>query len=279
MEESSGRALTPKALRTRERILEAALALFAEKGYEATTMRDVAREAGASLGLAYRYFASKEEFALALYMGLAEGSEEWARDGLIGGTVAERFETAMVAKLDQVSPHRGPLAALLSRALDPDSSISALGEGTAAVREKMGGVFLEVVRGASDAPGEKQARELGNVLYALHLAILLYWFHDRTPGARATRDLVGSAREALRYLRPALRLPPMSRVLSWLAGTVISKQDEIMKQSTSTVRPNAAEVALGDALEWGIQRWVAWSGREARISEAPWLEGPIGESR
>nr|MBA2715167.1 hypothetical protein [Rubrobacteraceae bacterium] len=102
----------------------------------------------------------------------------------------------------------------------PNSPISALGEGTAAVREKMGGVFLEVVRGASDAPSEKQARELGNLLYALHLAILLYWFHDRTPGARATRDLVGSARETLRYLRPALRLPPMSRVLSRLAGAL-----------------------------------------------------------
>jgi AcrR family transcriptional regulator len=220
MEVSSGRGLTPKARRTRERILEAALVLFAERGYEATTMRDVAREAGASLGLAYRYFASKEEFALALYMGLAEESEEWARGGLVGGTVAERFERAMVAKLDQVSPHRDSLAALLSRSLDPNSPISALGEGTAAVREKMGGLFLEVVRSASDAPGEKQARELGNLLYALHLAILLYWFHDRTPKARATRDLVGSARETLRYLRPALRLPLMSRVLSRLAGAL-----------------------------------------------------------
>jgi AcrR family transcriptional regulator len=217
---SSERVLTPKARRTRGRILEAALALFAERGYEATTMRDVAREAGASLGLAYRYFASKEEFALALYMRLAEESEEWAREGLVGGTMAERFEAATLAKLDQVSPHRGPLAALLSRALDPNSPISALGEGTAAVREKTGDVFLEVVRGASDAPGEKQARELGNVLYALHLAILLYWFHDKTPGARATRELMGSARDALRYLRPALRLPPMSRVLSGLAGAL-----------------------------------------------------------
>lgn len=220
MEGSSERVLTPKARRTRERILGAALALFAERGYEATTMRDVAREAGASLGLAYRYFASKEEFALALYMRLAEESEEWAREGLAGGTIAERFEWAMVAKVDQVSPHRGPLAALLTRALDPNSPISALGEGTSAVREKMGGVFLEVVRGASDAPREKQARELGNVLYAVHLAILLYWFHDRTPESRATRELVGSAREALRYLRPALRLPPMSRVLSRLANAL-----------------------------------------------------------
>jgi AcrR family transcriptional regulator len=220
MEEPSGRALTPKARRTRERILEAALALFADRGYEATTMRDVAREAGTSLGLAYRYFASKEEFALALYLRLAEESEAWARDGLVGGTMAERFEAAMLAKLDQVSPHRGPLAALLVRALDPNSRLSALGEGTVAVREKMGSVFLEVVLGASDAPGEKQAKQLGNVLYALHLAILLYWFHDRTREALATRELIGSARETFRYLRPALRLPPMSRVLSGLAGAL-----------------------------------------------------------
>jgi AcrR family transcriptional regulator len=217
MKRSPEGVLTPKARRTRERILEAALELFAERGYEATTMRDVAREAGVSLGLAYRYFASKEEFALALYMRLAEESEEWARDGLAGGTVVERFEAAMLAKLDQVSPHRGPLAALLARALDPNSRLSALGEGTGAVREKMGGVFLEVVRGASDTPGEKQAKQLGNVLYTLHLAILLYWFHDKTPDARVTRELVGSARETLRYLRPALRFPPMSRVLSSLA--------------------------------------------------------------
>jgi AcrR family transcriptional regulator len=217
MEGASGRVLTSKACRTRERILEAALALFAEKGYEATTMRDVAREAGASLGLAYRYFASKEEFALGLYMRLAEESEEWVRDGLVGGTVAERFERAMLVKLDQVSPHRGPLAALLTRALDPNSRLSALGEGTATVREKMGGVFLEVVHGATDAPGEKQTRELGNVLYALHLAILLHWFHDKTPQASATRDLVSSARETLLYLRPVLRLPPMSRILRRIA--------------------------------------------------------------
>ena len=220
MEGASGQALTPKARRTRERILETALALFADRGYEATTMRDVAWEAGASLGLAYRYFASKEEFALALYLRLAEESEEWARDELAGGTVAERFEAAMLAKLDQVSPHRGPLAALLARALDPNSRLSALGEGTAAVREKMGGVFLEVVRGASDTPAEKQAMQLGNVLYALHLAIILYWFHDRTPESRATRELVGSARETLRYLRPVLRLPPMTRILSRLAGAL-----------------------------------------------------------
>ena len=43
-----------------------------------------------------------------------------------------------------------------------------------------------------------------------------------------------------------------------------------------SVRPNTVEVALGNALEWVIQRWVAWSGRKVLTSEASWLEGPVG---
>ncbi len=50
-----------------------------------------------------------------------------------------------------------------------------------------------------------------------------------------------------------------------------------MKQRTRKVWPDTVEVALGDVLEWSIQRWVKWSGREVRIAEAPWLEGPVGD--
>ena len=42
-------------------------------------------------------------------------------------------------------------------------------------------------------------------------------------------------------------------------------------------RPNIIEIALGDLVEWAIQRWVAWSGRRVRTAHTPWLEGPIGE--
>ncbi|CAN5819663.1 hypothetical protein BH18ACT11_BH18ACT11_08410 [soil metagenome] len=43
------------------------------------------------------------------------------------------------------------------------------------------------------------------------------------------------------------------------------------------ISPNIVEVGLGNALEWAIQRWVAWTGRKVRIPEALWLEGPIGD--
>lgn len=42
-------------------MIEAALRLFVEHGYAATTLADVARRAGVSTGLPYRYFTSKEE--------------------------------------------------------------------------------------------------------------------------------------------------------------------------------------------------------------------------
>ena len=61
MELPQAKGLTPKAEMTRQRILQAALKLFATEGYEGTTMRKIAAAAGCSLGLTYRYYASKEE--------------------------------------------------------------------------------------------------------------------------------------------------------------------------------------------------------------------------
>src|SRR5215211_7536283 len=49
-----------------------------------------------------------------------------------------------------------------------------------------------------------------------------------------------------------------------------------MKQETTSMRPNALEVALGNGLEWSIQSWVSATGRKMRIAEIPWFEGPLG---
>lgn len=60
MESSETGKLTQKAALTRQRIIDTALHLFATKVYDQTTMRDIAAAADCSLGLAYRYFASKD---------------------------------------------------------------------------------------------------------------------------------------------------------------------------------------------------------------------------
>ena len=48
------------ALERREQILRAAMICFAKRGFHQTTMHDISEQAGISVGLIYRYFASKE---------------------------------------------------------------------------------------------------------------------------------------------------------------------------------------------------------------------------
>jgi AcrR family transcriptional regulator len=47
--------------KTRERIIAAASKVLAEKGYDATTLREISREAGAAPGLVHYYFGGKDE--------------------------------------------------------------------------------------------------------------------------------------------------------------------------------------------------------------------------
>lgn len=49
------------ANRRREEILQAAVRLFCERGYEGTTIREIANELGVAEGLLYHYFTSKSE--------------------------------------------------------------------------------------------------------------------------------------------------------------------------------------------------------------------------
>jgi AcrR family transcriptional regulator len=72
--ELPGEEPTPPKWRRRkkarpEELVEAALALFAEQGFAATRMRDVARRAGVSKGTVYLYFQGKEDLLRAAVRG------------------------------------------------------------------------------------------------------------------------------------------------------------------------------------------------------------------
>jgi AcrR family transcriptional regulator len=63
---------TPEAKSTRERILDVALDLFIEKGYDKTSLREIAEPLGFSKAALYYHFASKEDILMALHMRLHE---------------------------------------------------------------------------------------------------------------------------------------------------------------------------------------------------------------
>ena len=59
------RGRRPGPSNTREEILVAARQLFAQRGYQATTMRAIAAEAGVNAALVHHYFGSKEQLLVA----------------------------------------------------------------------------------------------------------------------------------------------------------------------------------------------------------------------
>src|SRR3954471_17745329 len=76
----------------RQQILEAAVRVFAARGYEASRVGDVAREAGVAYGLVYHYYGSKDAVLEAVFreawgrlltaVAVAEATEESAADQL-----------------------------------------------------------------------------------------------------------------------------------------------------------------------------------------------------
>ncbi|TWF75959.1 TetR family transcriptional regulator [Pseudonocardia hierapolitana] len=97
-------------------ILDAALALFAEVGYEAASTNRIAARAGISPGSLYQFFANKEAIAEALSARLAER---------MAAAHAAAFEGADVADL--------PLEDLLDRILDPLIAFSLANPGAKAL--------------------------------------------------------------------------------------------------------------------------------------------------
>ena len=90
--------LTPRTAHTRRVFLDAALRLFAAKGYQAATMGEIARVAGASRASLYQYFSSKPQIVL--------GAMEMYHDDVIQLYLAvdqlpEHSATAVRAWLEQ----------------------------------------------------------------------------------------------------------------------------------------------------------------------------------
>jgi AcrR family transcriptional regulator len=227
MEPSLPIQLTPKAILTRQRILDTALRLFATNGYEETSMRDIAAAADCSLGLAYRYFASKEDLVLELYVWLVAQLEELVSQ-LPAATIALRFDALMRALVVVMTPHRLTLTALSGAALNPHSRAGVFGAEGVEVRRRALATYVTLVSGAKDAPRAGQVNDLATLLYGAQLALTLFWLQDLSADTSKTTDLLTFIVELFQRLRPLLRIPSTARMLAYLVeiiGPLLGRED------------------------------------------------------
>jgi pyoverdine/dityrosine biosynthesis protein Dit1 len=201
-------------LRTRRRMLEAAIPRLAAQGLAPGLLDDVIAATGCEPDRARLYFGRDEDLVMALYLRLAGELEALASD-LMPGTVAERFHAVLSAKLALAEPYRAALAALLATLLDPRHELGVLSAQTELVRSRVRGVFAAALAGASDAPS-LPAPTVERALYAAHLALMLLWTQDRSLDGTATWAALDLMRDLLTLVGPALpmleTLPGLDRV-------------------------------------------------------------------
>lgn len=198
-----------KGERSARALREAALSLFAERGFQETTLRAIADRAGVSLGLVYRYFPSKEAIILSIYQDLARTFSETFVPA--EGPLGARYRAALAAKISSIAPHESAFAALVGAAVNPRSSLGVAAPETAAIRDILRPVFVGVARGCVP---ESEVARVGDLLYMAHWFVLLAWLHRRSEDQ--FHALLGGIATALDAGAPWLALPGAAGLLEAL---------------------------------------------------------------
>ncbi len=182
---------TLKGDQTKALILETALEIFRERGYEETTMRAIAEKAGVALGNTYYYFRSKEYLIQAFYQRLHDDHLAASLPALEKkDTLKARLLTVMRLRIDVMKPYHQFAGVLFKTAAHPQSPLNPFSDESDPVRDQSIALFAKVIEGTkARIPKDLQA-ELPYLLWLYQMGIVLFWIHDPSPNHRRTYRLI-----------------------------------------------------------------------------------------
>ena len=173
----------------RDRLLAQAAQLFAEKGYEATSLRDVSQALGVSLAGLYHYFASKEDLLYQVqHRTFASLHQTQEQIGALPGTPEERFRRLVIGHLSFFASHPNELKActyeLESLKGDAFLTIETL-------RRRYYHLFTMAVAELIDAPaGARETRQSRHAtLFIFGMLNWIFMWYD--PARHGSVDQVG----------------------------------------------------------------------------------------
>ncbi len=186
-----GSPLTPTAMVRRQRIVEAAIDLGTEGGYEAVHMRVVAERAGVALATVYRYFESKDHL-------LSAAVSEWTsqlqnrldRSPARGDTPVEQL-VDVLRRASRGLERRPQFAAALIRALhSPDPGVAV---AAADVRHQIRAMTAPILH---DLPADDVEGIVSVIAHVWNSAIMS-WANGRAPISSIGDELENAARQLL----------------------------------------------------------------------------------
>lgn len=177
------------------RILEAAVRLFATKGYWNSTLEEVAAVAGFTKGAVYYHFKSKER----LLLKVLEVIETRSIDATIervqqrGGSPTKQLESFVKHQTQWAATHPEDLAVMILMSVEISRTKSKIRSQMFRIYRKLGG-FLETIIDAGKSTGEfttqQNTKDIVLYLEAVHDGNMLLWYrsgNDPEIGRKLTR--------------------------------------------------------------------------------------------
>ncbi|GAA3081180.1 TetR family transcriptional regulator [Streptosporangium carneum] len=165
--------------------------LFRERGYEATTIRAIAAEAGVSVGNAYYYFASKEALVQAYY-DRAQAEHEAACERLLAveSAFAPRLGGVLREWVRVSEPYHEFAVKFFKHAAEPSNPLSPFSAESSPARDASIALYRKVVEGSADRMDAELKAELPELLWLMSMGVVLFWVHDSSEGCARTHRFI-----------------------------------------------------------------------------------------
>jgi AcrR family transcriptional regulator len=160
--------------KTRGRILAAGRKLFAEKGFDGTTTRDLAHLARVASGTLFNYFPSKESLAVQILTeAMDRGRATFDSRRYETDSIEEEMFALVAAEIREMGPYRSIVGPVVETAMSP------LGVEGEAIRSRHLEAVAEIIHRRH---GHGAATSVNLHLYwSLYLGVLAFWARDESP--------------------------------------------------------------------------------------------------
>ena len=204
---------TPKAEETGLRILETALDLFRQEGFESATIRDIARKAGVATGAAYYYYPSKDAIVMDFYQRACAEMQPKIEAALseVNG-LEKRLREVIRVKLAHFAPNRGVLRALLRNGADPKHPLSPFSPQTKEIRDIDMAWFRRILVDCGVRIPRDLEPHLPGVLWFFQMGVIFFWVIDESANQTRTERLLDLAAKSVTALIRVSALPLMRPV-------------------------------------------------------------------
>ncbi len=211
-----GHSTQGEAMKTH--LYRTALKLIKKGGYEAATLRKIAKMADVSPGLIYKYYPSKEAIIVRLYNDLSADLLKKVPEIKEGKWDKRCIETLRLS-ISVLEPHKETLKALIPILVgDTDNNVFSSKNNFS--KQRVEGSFFIAINESKSKFKEEFSKDLASLVYMVHLGILLFWLLDKTKDNNATEKLILFTERLLKPFSLGLRIGPTKKAVTQISKII-----------------------------------------------------------